>query len=348
MKTRAIGLFSVGILLVTAGSFASSDAPFKTILYGTSYYLEYMPYERLVQDVRLMEQAGVTLVRVGESTWGVMEPEDGRFDFSWLERVLDRMGKSGIKVILGTPTYSIPAWLFKKHPEIQVKPLNQPRYGYGIRQMTDLTNPTYRFYAERIIRKLVGRFRGHPTVIGYQLDNETHPSGTSDKPVQRMFCDELKKKFKTAEALNRAWGLNYWGQNIRDFDELPPRDNILNPGYKLEWERFQQKVAADFLGWQAKIVNELKRPGQFISHDFAGIDLADAALPAAVKAKHAISAGGAPLHFFYNFSDKPQTFSYVFENGSELLAGRALAKGQKIILAPWDLAVVKAAPSAAR
>jgi len=271
MKTRAIGLFSVGILLVTAASFASSDAPLKTILYGASYYLEYMPYERLEQDVRLMERAGITLVRVGESTWGVMEPEDGRFDFSWLERVLDRMDKAGIKVILGTPTYSIPAWLFKKHPEIQVKPLNQPRYGYGIRQMTDLTNPTYRFYAERIIRKLVGRFRNHPAVIGYQLDNETHPSGTSDKPVQRMFRDELKKKFKTAEALNRAWGLNYWGQNIRDFDELPPRDNILNPGYKLEWERFQQKVAADFLGWQAKIVNELKRPGQFVSHDFAGI-----------------------------------------------------------------------------
>ena len=70
--------------------------------------------------------------------------------------------------------------------------------------------------------------------------------------------------------MNRAWGLNYWGQRLNTFDELPPRDGILNPGYKLEWERFQQKIAADFLTWQAGIVRELKRPGQFVTHDFVG------------------------------------------------------------------------------
>ncbi|MCX6564023.1 MAG: beta-galactosidase [Candidatus Aminicenantes bacterium] len=271
ISTRFVVLSAI-LILFNIISYSASPAPqFKRILYGASYYLEYMPYERLEQDVRLMEKAGISFVRVGESTWGVMEPEEGKFDFSWLERVLDRLDKARIKVILGTPTYSIPAWLFKKHPEIQVKQINQNRYSYGLRQMTDLTHPTYRFYAERVIRKLVARFRNHPAVIGYQLDNETHPSGTADKPVQRMFREELKKKFGTAEALNKAWGLNYWGQNIRGFDELPPRDGILNPGYKLEWERFQQKIAADFLGWQAKIVNELKRPDQFVSHDFAGI-----------------------------------------------------------------------------
>ncbi len=229
-----------------------------------------MPYDRLEEDVRLMEKAGINFVRLGESTWGVMEPRDGEFDFSWLERVLDRLHKSGIRVILGTPTYSIPAWLFKKHPEIQVKQINQPRYAYGLRQMTDLTHPTYRFYAERIIRKLVGRFKDHPAIIGYQLDNETHSSGTADTHVQGMFRDRLQKKFGTAAALNKAWGLNYWGQNIADFEELPPRDGILNPGYKLEWERFEQQIITDFLAWQAGIVRELKRPDQFITHDFAG------------------------------------------------------------------------------
>ena len=83
---------------------ASAVAPdFDTILYGASYYLEYMPYDRLEEDVRLMEKAGINFVRLGESTWGVMEPRDGEFDFAWLERILDRLHKSGIKVILGTP-----------------------------------------------------------------------------------------------------------------------------------------------------------------------------------------------------------------------------------------------------
>ena len=243
---------------------------FDTILYGASYYLEYMPYDRLEEDVRLMEKAGLNFVRLGESTWGVLEPRDGEFDFGWLERVIDRLHRSGIKVILGTPTYSIPAWLFLKHPEIQVKPINQPRYTYGLRQMTDLTHPIYRFYAERIIRKLVGRFKDQPAIIGYQLDNETHSSGTADTHVQALFRERLRKKFGTPDALNTAWGLNYWGQNISDFDELPPRDGILNPGYKLEWERFQQQIITDFLAWQAGIVRELKRPDQFITHDFAG------------------------------------------------------------------------------
>jgi len=248
----------------------ADTSKFPTILYGASYYHEYMPYERLEKDVELMEKAGLTLARVGESTWGVMEPRDGEFDFAWLERVIDRLHKAGIKVILGTPTYSIPAWLFKKHPEIQVKQINQPRYTYGLRQMTDLTHPTYRFYAERIIRRLVGHFKDHPAIIGYQLDNETHSSGTADDHVQSLFRDNVKRKFKTVENLNKAWGLNYWGQNIADFDELPPRDGILNPGYKLEWERFQQNIIAGFLAWQAAIVREIKRPDQFISHDFVG------------------------------------------------------------------------------
>jgi len=229
-----------------------------------------MPYDRLEKDVEMMEKAGLSFARVGESTWGVLEPRDGEFDFAWLERVMDRLHKAGIKVILGTPTYSIPAWLFQKHPEIQVKQINQPRYTYGLRQMTDISHPTYRFYAERIIRKLVVHFKDHPAVIGYQIDNETHPSGTADRHVYLDFVDYLKKKFKTAAELNKAWGLNYWGQRINDFDELPPRDGILNPGYKLEWERFQQKIAADFLGWQAAIINRMKRPDQFICHDFVG------------------------------------------------------------------------------
>jgi len=92
-----------------------------TVLYGAAYYHEYMPYERLEKDVQLMQQAGLSVVRVGESTWTSWEPREGEFHFDWMERIIDRMQKAGIKVILGTPTYSIPPWLYRKHPEITVK-----------------------------------------------------------------------------------------------------------------------------------------------------------------------------------------------------------------------------------
>ncbi|HKR85256.1 MAG TPA: beta-galactosidase, partial [Terriglobales bacterium] len=99
---------------------SSSFAPdrLNTILYGAAYYPEYMPYDRVDKDVELMQKAGINIVRVGESTWSNWEPRDGEFQFAWMQRVLDRLHQAGIKVILGTPTYSIPTWLYKAHPEI--------------------------------------------------------------------------------------------------------------------------------------------------------------------------------------------------------------------------------------
>lgn len=241
-----------------------------TILYGASYYHEYMPYERLEEDVRLMERAGINVVRVGESTWSSWEPREGQFEFAWMERILDRLQKSGIRVVLGTPTYSIPPWLYRKHPEILVTRLGGQKSYYGPRQNMDITHPTYLFYAERVIRQVVSHFKDHPAIIGYQIDNETSSYGTAGRNVQLGFADYLKQKFRTPAELNRLWGLVYWGQLLGDWDELPPRDNILNPGYKLEWERYQRKIVTDFLAWQASIVRQYRRPDQFVTHNFVG------------------------------------------------------------------------------
>jgi beta-galactosidase len=241
-----------------------------TILYGVAYYPEYMPYERLDKDVALMQQAGLSVVRVGESGWGLWEPEDGRFEYAWMDRVIEKMSKAGIRVILGTPTYSIPAWMYKEHPEIVVTRLDGKTIGYGMRQNTDLLNPTFRFYCERVIRKILEHYKGNPTVIGFQIDNETSSAGAANHDVQVGFQQYLKHKFGTVDELNKIWGLNYWGQRLNDWSELPPREGVLNPGWKLEWERYQQWMTTDYLAWQASIVDEYKRPDQFITHDFAG------------------------------------------------------------------------------
>src|SRR6266852_9178795 len=144
----------------------------ETILYGVAYYPEYMPSDRLDKDVEMMQKAGITVVRVGESTWSSWEPRDGDFQFVWMQRVLDRLHQAGIRAILGTPTYSIPTWLFQEHPDIVVghagtapplsdpyspsyPPLRTPGY-YGVRQNYDFLNPYFRQHAERIVRDIVG------------------------------------------------------------------------------------------------------------------------------------------------------------------------------------------------
>jgi len=263
------------LLIVVSSRDSRAQTPFHpdkmpTVLYGAAYYPEYMPYERLDKDVDLMKQAGISVVRMGESSWGLWEPQDGRFEYAWMDRVVDQMQKAGIKVIMGTPTYSIPAWMYKKHPEIVMTRLDGHTITYGMRQNADLLNPTYRFYCERIIRKLAEHYKDNPAVIGWQIDNETPPGGAANKDVQDGFVEYLQHKFKTVDELNKDWGLNYWGQRLNDWTEIPPQSGILNPGWKLEWQRYAQWITTDFLAWQASIVNQYKRPDQFVTQDFAG------------------------------------------------------------------------------
>ena len=250
---------------------------FDNVLYGAAYYHEYMPYERLDEDIRLMKRAGLTVVRVGESAWGVFEPQEGNFEFEWMDRILDKMHAAGIKVILGTPTYSIPAWLAYKHPEVLAEHAKGNKAYYGIRQNMDFTNPTYQFYCERIIRKMLERYAQHPAVIGYQVDNETEARGVNNRDYFFGFRNYIKQKFNNdLNLLAKEWGMNYWGMNINTWEEFYPRDGVTSPSYKNEWERYNRKEVADFLNWQCDLVNEYKRKDQFVTHcfmpDFHNID----------------------------------------------------------------------------
>ncbi len=257
------------------------DLNFPTVLYGAAYYNEYMPGDqnaRLEKDVALMKAAGLNVVRMGESTWSLWEPEDGHFDYAWMDRIVDAMGKAGIKVILGTPTYSIPAWMAHQHPEILADRIPPGMFGgkaqpavYGLRQNMDTDSPAYRFYAERLIRHIVAHYKDNPTVIGWQLDNETSSYDAANPDVFIGFQHYLEKKFVTPEALSKAWFLNYWGENLHTWEDLPKRDGTISTGYKLEWTRWSQMRVTDFLHWQAELVRECAGPRQFVTTDYGGM-----------------------------------------------------------------------------
>jgi beta-galactosidase len=162
--------FGVGLGAVTATGAAAQNAvpgaSQPTILYGAAYYNEYMPADlqpgRLEEDIALMKAADITVVRMGESTWSLWEPADGKFEYAWMDRVVDAMGKAGIKVILGTPTYSMPTWMAKAHPEFYARPLGGAQVGYGMRQNMDYDNPQFREYAKRLITNLAQHYKDIP------------------------------------------------------------------------------------------------------------------------------------------------------------------------------------------
>lgn len=238
------------------------------ILYGAAYYDEYMPCERLEEDIKMMKKAGINTVRIAESTWSTCEPQEGVFDFSHVEKVMDAMEEAGISVIIGTPTYAIPTWMVKSHPDVLAETRNG-RGIYGPRQIMDITHPVYLFYAERVIRKLMECTAHRKCVIGYQVDNETKYYGTSGKNVQERFVKYLRNKFQDdLEAMNQEFGLDYWSNRINAWEDFPDVRGTINGSLGAEFEKFQRTLVDDFLSWQAAIVNEYKREDQFVTHNF--------------------------------------------------------------------------------
>lgn len=237
------------------------------LLYGVAYYDEYMPYDRLDKDVEMMKKAGINTVRIAESTWSTCEPQEGVFDFSHVERVMDAMEEAGISVIIGTPTYAIPTWMVKSYPDVLATTVNG-RGIYGARQIMDITHPVYLFYAERVIRELMKHTAHRKCVIGFQIDNETKYYGTAGKNVQEKFIKYLRNKFHDdLDALNAEFGLDYWSNRINAWEDFPDVRGTINGSLGAEFEKFQRLQVEEFLGWQASIVNEYRREDQFITHN---------------------------------------------------------------------------------
>ena len=245
----------------------NGDFKMEKLLYGAAYYDEYMPYERLDKDIEMMTRAGINVVRIGESTWGTFEPHDGVFDFSHLTKVIEAMGKAGISVIVGTPTYAIPTWMAKAHPEV-IAETSHGRGMYGPRQNMDITNKDYLFYAERAIRKMMEKCLPYENVIGVQIDNETKAYDTAGANVQEGFVKYLKDKFNdNLDDMNAEFGLDYWSNRINSWEDFPDVRGTINGSLGGEFKKYQRKLAADFLMWQHDLVCEYKREDQFITHN---------------------------------------------------------------------------------
>ena len=258
------GTFPHGAIIMTA---TVTDR----ILFGAAYYDEYLMMkgiDRVDEDMRMMKDAGMNLIRIAESTWSTCEPQPGKFDFSHVDRALDAAQKAGISVIVGTPTYAVPAWLVRMHPDVlAVTPSGAGKY--GARQIMDIVNPAYRFYGERVIRRLISHVADHPAVIGYQIDNETKYYDSVSSDMQALFVKYLREKFHDdLAALNARFGLDYWSNRIDAWEDFPDVTASINQSLRGEFDRFRRVQVAEFLAWQASIVREYAREDQFVTQNF--------------------------------------------------------------------------------
>ncbi|MFF5563125.1 beta-galactosidase [Streptomyces sp. NPDC012623] len=213
------------------------------IAYGGDYNPEQWPLDVQLQDIELMREAGVNLVSVAIFSWAQLEPREGEYDFAWLDDVLDRLHAGGIQVALATATASPPPWLTRKHPEILPRTADGTVLGQGARQSYAVSSPVFRRYAVAMTRRMAERYRDHPALAVWHIDNELGchvPHDYSDN-AEVAFRNWLQERYASIDDLNAAWGTTFWSQRYDSFEEiLPPRaaPTFVNPTQQLDFARF--------------------------------------------------------------------------------------------------------------
>jgi beta-galactosidase len=241
--------------------------------FGVDYYPEHWPEERWQIDARLMQEAGINVVRLAEFAWSKMEPENGRFDFDWLDRIIALLGEHGIQAILGTPTASAPPWLMQNNSEAFRLLEKGQRETYGNRRNYCPNNSTYQDYSRRIVQKMAEHYSRNPNVIGWQTDNEFGQGDRCCCPVcVAEFHRWLQNRYTTVEEMNERWGTVFWSQVYNEWSEVPPplkTGNSPNPGLALDYYRFSSDSYVLFQNMQIDILRK-ECPNHFITHNFMG------------------------------------------------------------------------------
>ncbi|MCY1673665.1 beta-galactosidase [Pseudarthrobacter sp. SL88] len=230
--------------------------------FGGDYNPEQWPVSVRLEDLELMQEAGVNFLSVGIFSWALLEPVEGQYDFGWLDEVLDNLAGIGVKVALATATAAPPAWLVRKHPEILPVTADGTVLGPGSRRHYTPSSAVYRRYATGITRVLAERYKDHPALALWHVDNELgcHISEFYGEEDAAAFRRWLERRYGTIGALNASWGTAFWSQNYASFEEiLPPSvaPSTLNPGQQLDFQRFNSWALMDYYRELVAVLREV-------------------------------------------------------------------------------------------
>lgn len=242
--------------------------------FGGDYTPEQWPEETWTEDVELMKLAGVNLVTVGVFGWALLEPAPGRYEFGWLDRVMDLMSAHGISVDLATATASPPPWFSTAHPESLPVARDGRTLWHGSRQSFCPSSPAYREAARELVTRMSTRYAGHPALAMWHINNEygCHISRCWCDTSAGAFRDWLRSRYGDIDRLNEGWGTAFWSQRYSDWGEIvPPRDmpSFANPGQQLDFYRFSSAELLECLRAERDVLRRLS-PGTPVTTNFLG------------------------------------------------------------------------------
>lgn len=232
------------------------------MIIGVDYYPEHWDKSMWRSDAELMAETGVKLVRMGEFAWCRLEPEDGRFDFSWLDEMISIFSGVGIDVVLGTPTNCPPRWLCEKHPSVVPWGRDGKPNPIGIRGHRCVNDPVFLKYAKRIISEMAEHYKDNKSVTAWQIDNELEANFCFCPTCAERHREWLRAKYGTIEALNGAYGNVVWSGEYSSWEQIdPPYGNYnhawLNPAYMLDFNRRASEDTVNFCNMQAELIRSV-------------------------------------------------------------------------------------------
>ncbi len=247
---------------------------------GIYYYPEHWDKGEWERDIKNISEIGFEFIHLAEFAWVELEPEEGVYNFEWLDELINLAAKYHLKVILGTPTSITPVWMGIKYPEIYLMNADYQRQEHGTRDQQSLSNPIWRDQTKQIVTKLGERYGNNPTVIGWQIDNEPWAKEDYSPSSQKAFQLWLKNKYKSINVLNDAWGNAFWSQTYGAFEEIKiPNAKLvgwwgINPHSQLDFKRYSADIQAEFLDFQAEILRTVISKDQYITTNYTATTFA--------------------------------------------------------------------------
>ncbi len=244
---------------------------------GVFYYPEQWPKDEWERDFKNMARFGFEFTHMAEFSWTYLEPEEGRFDFTWLDEAVDMAARAGLKVILCTPSLCPPAWMGEKYPEVYLVGSDGRRREHGIRANASISNPVYRKFTDRIVTELARHYGNDDRIWGWQIDNEPLAVADYSPSALDAFRKWLENRYKIIGNLNRAWAGSFWSTRYGSFIQvLIPNESMnsedkLSPHALLDFQRFTADMTASFLNDQADILRKYIRPGQWITSNYINV-----------------------------------------------------------------------------
>ena len=244
---------------------------------GIYYYPEHWKESQWERDIKKISDMGYEFVHLAEFAWFKMEPEEGKFDFAWLDKVVGLCAKYKVKVLLCTPSATTPTWMRVNYAETFIMDGHYIRAENGTRGLGSIVNVKYRTFVKKIVLEMARRYGQNKNVIGWQIDNEPGAVTDYSPPSQDAFRTWLKNKYKTIDALNTAWGAAFWSQWFNNFDQvIIPNTNLVgwwgnNPHALLDFKRYSADAQAEFLDFQAGALRNYISNNQYITTNYTAV-----------------------------------------------------------------------------